>query len=67
MLEALLIFLVYCVVAAVVYYVLTWVFAQLGFPPGHIVAALIAAIIVIYGLFVLIGALPGAGGSPEVD
>jgi hypothetical protein len=66
MLEALLIFLVYCVVAAVVY-VLTWVFAALGFPPGHIVAALIAAIIVIYGLFVLIGGLPGVGGSPEVD
>ncbi len=55
MLEALLIFLVYLLVAGIVYYVLAWVLAMVGGP--EIIAALVAAIIVIYGVIILVNGL----------
>lgn len=55
MLEALLIFLVYLLVAGIVYYLLAWVLAMFGGP--EIIAALIAAIIVIYGVIILVNGL----------
>ncbi len=55
MLEALLIFLVYLLVAGIVYYVLAWVLAMVGGP--EIIAALVAAIIIIYGVIILVNGL----------
>ncbi len=55
MLGALLIFLVYLLVAGIVYYVLAWVLAMVGGP--EIIAALVAAIIVIYGVIILVNGL----------
>lgn len=53
--EVLLIFIVYLLVAGIVYFLLAWVLAMFGGP--EIIAALIAAIIVIYGVIVLVNGL----------